>query len=187
MKKINNIFRIVLTILTIYFIYKYIIDFEIIRLLMSILLILFTWIPIIIKNINEKLIFIYYIYILLLFVFGCLSRFYSIFKYYDVFTHFIFGIASSITGLYILDKFNMYNKKNIIFNIIFMISITLALSSLWEIFEYISSIITKDDVQHVMDTGIKDTMEDIISSFICSIIFTIVYKFKEDKIYKIIR
>ena len=74
-------------------------------------------------------------------ILGCLGKFYSIYKYYDVFAHFMFGFAGSITALYILNYFKI-NNKSIILNIIFIIAITLALASIWEIFEYIASIIT---------------------------------------------
>ena len=187
MKKINKLSIFVLLILNIYFLIKYIINFNATRVVICLFLPILIFLPAIFKNkLNSKLEFMYYIYLLLLLVLGCLARFYSIFKYYDLFTHFIFGIASSVIGLYILKKFDMNNKNKLIFNVIFMIFTTLSIATFWEIFEFAASIITEDDIQHVIDTGINDTMKDIISSLFCSIIFSIIYYFKQNKIEQLI-
>lgn len=123
------------------------------------------------NNINEYIKFIYLIYVFLLLVLGAIMNLYKIFYYYDSITHFIFGFLSSIIALLILKVFNKYDKKNYIFNIIFMISITLAFASIWEIFEFNNSIIFNMDVQKVLTSGVADTMKDIILSFLASILF----------------
>ena len=53
--------------------------------------------------------------------------------------------------------------------------------------EYFSSIIFKDDVQNVLKTGVRDTMEDIIASLISSIIFIVLYLFKRDNLNKLVK
>jgi len=186
MKKINKIFGSLLILFGIYYFIEYINKGDITKIFTSLCVPVLVFIPIIFKNkINDKLVFIYYFYVFILMILGCLARFYSIFKYYDVFAHFMFGFLASIIGLYLLNIFKI--DKSIVFNIIFIISITLALASLWEIFEYIASIIFKDDVQNVLKTGVRDTMEDIIASLISSIIFVITYAFKRNKLDKLVK
>jgi len=182
MKKINNVVATILLIIGLYYLIKFSISKEITRILVSLCVPILVVLPKFFKNkINDKLVFIYYIYVFLLLVLGCLTKLYSRLVYYDVFTHFMFGFIGCIAALYLLNLFDM-QYKNKIFNIIFMISLTLAFASIWEIFEYISSIVFNDDVQHVLTTGVRDTMEDIISSLVASIIFVITYIFKKDKI-----
>lgn len=187
MKKINKIFATILLMIGLAYLVKFSITKELTRILLCLCIPLLIIIPKFFKNkVNDKLIFIYYLYIFILMILGCLARFYSIYTYYDVFAHFMFGFAGCIAGLYILNIFSVQNN-NIVFNIFFMVFCTLALSSFWEIFEYISSIIFNDDVQNVLTTGVSDTMEDIIASFIASIIFSTVYVFKRKKIDSIVK
>lgn len=187
MKKINKIFASILILFGLYYLVKFSKEKELTRILVCLCVPILVILPRFIKKyVNDKLVFIYYFYIFILMILGCLARFYSIYKYYDVFAHFMFGFVGSIVGLYLLNMFKI-EKKNIIFDIIFILSITLALASFWEIYEYIASIIVKDDIQLVSKTGVSDTMEDIIAALISSIIFIIAYIFKRDKINEIVK
>lgn len=187
MKKINKIFAIILNLIGFIYLIKYGIAKDFSRILLCLCVPIITIVPYFIKDkINDKLVFIYYIYLFILMILGCLGRFYSKFAYYDIFAHFMFGFAGCIVGLYILNLFSIQNKS-IVFNIIFMIFTTLALSSLWEIFEYIVSIVFKEDVQYALTTGVSDTMEDIISSLISCSLFQIIYVFRKEKIDKIVK
>ena len=187
MKKINKIFASILLLIGAYYLVKYIKEDNITKTLTCLCVPILVVLPKFIKKyVNDKLIFIYYFYIFILMILGCLARFYGVFEYYDVFAHFMFGFLGSIIAVYLLNCFKLQNK-NIIFNIIFIISLTLALASLWEIFEYFASIIFKSDVQNVLKTGVRDTMEDIISALISSVIFIITYIFKRDKLNEIVK
>lgn len=187
MKKINKIFATILILVGFIYLIKYGIAKDFSRILLSICSPILVVLPLFVKNkVNDKLVFIYYIYLFILMTLGCLGRFYSKFTYYDVFAHFMFGFAGCIVGLYILNLFSIQNKS-IVFNVIFMIFTTLALSSLWEIFEYIASIVFKEDVQYALTTGVSDTMEDIISSLISCSLFQIIYVFRKEKIDKIVK
>lgn len=187
MKKINKIFASILILVGFIYLIKYSMEKDFSRILLCVCSPILVILPLFVKNkVNDKLVFIYYIYLFILMTLGCLGRFYSKFTYYDVFAHFMFGFAGSIIGLYILNLFSIQDK-NIVFNIIFMLFTTLALSSLWEIFEYIASIVFKEDVQNVLTTGVSDTMEDIISALISCVLFQITYVFKREKIDYIVK
>lgn len=56
-----------------------------------------------------------------------------------------------------------------------MASITCMSAVLWEIFEYISDYIFDGNAQRVLETGINDTMQDMIATLLGFIIFAIVY------------
>lgn len=187
MKKINKAIAAILILVGFIYLIKYSMEKDFSRILLCICSPILVILPLFVKNkVNDKLVFIYYIYLFILMTLGCLGRFYSKFTYYDVFAHFMFGFAGSIIGLYILNLFSIQDK-NIVFNIIFMLFCTLALSSLWEIFEYIASIVFKEDVQNVLTTGVSDTMEDIISALISCVLFQITYVFKREKIDYIVK
>lgn len=187
MKKINKAIAAILILVGFIYLIKYSMEKDFSRILLCICSPILVILPLFVKNkVNDKLVFIYYIYLFILMTLGCLGRFYSKFTYYDVFAHFMFGFAGSIIGLYILNLFSIQDK-NIVFNIIFMLFCTLALSSLWEIFEYIASIVFKEDVQNVLTTGVSDTMEDIISALISCVLFQITYVFKRGKIDYIVK
>lgn len=186
LKKINKIFGVVLVLFGFYYLIEYSIDKNITKIFTSLCVPILVFIPKFLKKyVNDNLIFIYYFYIFILMILGCLARFYSIYEYYDVFAHFMFGFAGCITALYLLSYFKIQNKS-IILNIILIIAITLALATSWEIFEYFSSIIFKDDVQNVLKTGVRDTMEDIIASLMASILFIFTYIFNKQKINNIV-
>lgn len=186
MKKTNKLVVFVLLIFSGYYLIKFSVLKDVTKILSSLCVPILIILPEILKNkINEKLKFIYYFYIFILLILGCLAKFYSIFKYYDVFAHFMFGFMSALISLYLLNLFKLDSNK--IFNIIFIFAMTLALASTWEIFEYVSSIIFKTDVQNVLKTGVRDTMEDIIASLGASLIFVVVYVFKRKKINELVK
>lgn len=181
MKKFNNIFTFLIIILNFGYLLVFIINKDLVRILMSLLLPLLMMLPIIINKkikINEYLRFIYNIYVFLLLFLGCIVNLYAKIYFYDSIAHFLFGVASSIFAIYILKQFNKYTKKDTIFNISYILIITLALSALWEIFEFINSKIFSLDVQHVLTTGVNDTMKDIILAFLGSLLFSTFYHYK---------
>lgn len=161
----------------------------------KILAVLFSLITIILFIIYKEItILLFYIYIIIPFmiklkpsytliylIFGFLSillgfliHLYKTIYWYDGFVHFIWGFVSSIIGIIILKKLNMYNDKNLLFNIIFIILFSMALSSLWEVIEFMIDNIFKSDMQR-KSTGTYDTMKDIIVAILGNILFIIWY------------
>lgn len=170
----KKIFKYILIIISIIFTIYYLINYDLAKILTSISLIPLIYIPNILKiKISDKLLVIYYIYLTILLVLGCLFNLYNIITFYDDIAHFINGIVSSIFICFILKKYKAFN--NPIFIIISIIMITLGISALWELFEYFTSILFNLDIQHVIDTGVTDTIIDILMSFIASIMFSLYY------------
>ena len=120
----------------------------------------------------------YIVFIFIAQFLGVTVELYNHISWFDKFTHWLSGIITALLSLSLLSKFKLYNKKNVLFNIIWMISITLAIASLWECFEYGANILFGGDAQRVATTGVNDTMQDIIVAFIGSIIVSLIYSFE---------
>lgn len=120
----------------------------------------------------------YIVFIFIAQFLGVTVELYNHISWFDKFTHWLSGIITALLSLSLLSKFKLYNKKNVLFNIIWMISITLAIASLWECFEYGANILFGGDAQRVATTGVNDTMQDIIVAFIGSIIVSFIYSFE---------
>ncbi|MCM1371104.1 MAG: DUF2238 domain-containing protein [Clostridium sp.] len=125
-------------------------------------------------------------FILLIFIFfageiGSVLKVYGIIYWYDSFTHFISGILTAFLGLVILNRFKKYDDKEL-WNVFFIIIFTLSIAATWEIFEFTSDNLLGGDAQRVIETGVADTMKDIICALIGSILFSVGYLFKRPKI-----
>lgn len=121
--------------------------------------------------------------LLLIFVFigwylGYALNIYNIFKPYDKIIHTIFGIVVCFFSIYIIKLFNTYKNSNVWFNIIFFISFSLALGVIWEIIEFADDKIFGKNEQGVIETGVDDTMYDLIVTLIGSAIFCICYYYE---------
>lgn len=180
MKKINSF----LITITICFSLVYLLfNFNISKLILILIIIFLLFLPKIIKNkfkVNDKLELFYTIFIILTLLIGFVFKVYDILKYYDRFVHFLSGILNSALAISILNNTKLKNRT-IIFDILFIIVFSISISSLWEILEYISDLIFNCNFQDI-ETGVNDTMLDMILSLTSTIIFSIVYYFKTNKL-----
>ena len=201
MKKINNIIIILsLVIELIYFIMNPIITVDNILLLLS-------FIPVILiprifnyifKNskikIEDDVEFVYLIFLILAFLFGSIMGGYSKIYWYDSFTHLLSGIFTAFMAPIVLKWLNRYDKKDIVFNIIYIIIVTLSVAVLWECVEFTIDKVLGEcveftidkvlgmDTQKVLTTGVNDTMKDMICALVGSILYSIYYLYNlQDK------
>ena len=181
-KKIN-IFMIVITLLgSLYFAIIKANDFVFIIKNMSIILsinALYIIQKIFKIRINESINFIYILFIFIAHFLGVIVNLYDEVYWYDKFVHFSSGIVSTLAAVYILIKSKQ--NKNIILNVIFMLSFAMLIASVWEIFEYLSSLLFNVDPQKVISTGVADTMGDIIIALFGSILISICYCFEHSE------
>ncbi len=182
MKKINNILIIVMLItntlcLTLSLLGKYNSN-----ILVCLSLYIIVFLPKILRkfklNINDLIELIFLVFILLSQLLGSVLHFYKIIYWYDSFMHYISGILTSFLAIILLVLFHKYNEKDKVFNIIYIISITLMVACLWEIFEFTADNLLGGDAQRVIETGVTDTMKDIICAFLGSILFSICYLYE---------
>ncbi len=95
--------------------------------------------------------------------------------WYDLFTHFLSGVLTTVLALVIMNWLGVYKEKNKWFNFLFMISFTLMIASLWEFLEFGTDNFLGMNVQHSLETGVRDTMEDMLVAFLGSIIVAVTY------------
>lgn len=137
-------------------------------------------------KISDGLELCYILFIIFAQFIGSIINLYNTTWWYDLLAHFISGIVTTILALVILNWFKRYDKKNMLFNITYMIMFTLMIASLWEFIEYGADIFLNMNVQHSIDTGVSDTMEDMLIAFVGSILVVLTYISNNKFIEKIV-
>ena len=131
---------------------------------------------------------IYIVFIFLSHFLGSIVNLYKSIYWYDSFTHFLSGIVVFFYGLEFLIITNKYNKKDIWFNVLFLMALSFMIAGSWEIFEFTCDDIFGKDAQKVIDTGVTDTMKDIImavlGSSLCALFYYREYKEKNKNLFK---
>ncbi len=152
------------------------------RILGDITIPLVLLIPRIIKNlfkirITDTMELIYVVFIILAQFLGSVVNLYNndTTWWYDLFAHFLSGILTSVLALVVLNWFGVYKEKNKGFNFLFIICFTLMVASIWEFVEFGTDVFLGMNVQHSLETGVKDTMEDMLVAFAGSMIVGITY------------
>lgn len=134
-------------------------------------------------KIKPLLTFLYLIFTCIALFLGSLCHLFKLTIWFDSFSHFTWGMLSSLLAIYILDKLHMYDKKNVLFNLVFIFIFSLATSGFWEICEFTVDRIVGSDTQRVA-TGVFDTMKDIIVALLGNILFLIWYYYETRHSFK---
>lgn len=121
--------------------------------------------------------YIYYVFIFFAYYVGNIMHGYT-WPNYDTIMHFISGILTSFLGIIILTLFKRFQNKDYKFNVVFILFTSLAVAALWEIIEFSGDQLFGANMQRV-ETGVVDTMKDIIVAFIGSFLFIIWYLYEE--------
>ncbi len=121
-------------------------------------------------DISDTFTFIWIIFIFLAHYLGVTAELYFKIPGFDKVTHTMSGVLSACAA-YLLLK----NKKinDTFFNILFIISFSFMCAGMWEIFEFTCNALVGGDAQRVAETGVDDTMWDIIVAFFGSTMFII--------------
>lgn len=141
-------------------------------------------IPTILKRfikIEEKDKLEFYIFIFIAEFLGCIVNLFKFITWFDTLSHFVSGIYFFIIGLKLLRLMNKFDEQNKMFNIIFAVAIALSSACIWEIFEFSIDSLFSMNLQHNIDTGVVDTMQDIIACTLGTFISKITYYFKSKK------
>jgi len=108
-----------------------------------------------------------HIYAFLAFGLGVAARLYRYTQWYDKFVHFLAGYFFAIVGMaiyyYLKKEKIMEPDKEAPVVMWFSAATSMMIGVAWEICEYMDSLIFKTDPQHVLDTGIHDTMQDLLA------------------------
>lgn len=113
-------------------------------------------------HMNEVFIFLYFLFLLLALVMGCILNFYSKIWWFDLLVHFLSGIATSIVAFILLQKNKLIHRKYKWIGFLFMIMTTIGIAACWEYFEFVCDKIFQADAQWVALTGVGDTMTDMM-------------------------
>lgn len=125
-------------------------------------------------QLGDKELCCYYIFIFLADFLGCVVNLYNMIGWYDLFVHFLSGIFTFGVGLFVLRRI-FVGECSVLFEVIFSICLVMMIASLWEFFEFGADWLLGMDLQHTIDTGVWDTMEDMIVAFLGGILSGIGY------------
>lgn len=126
-------------------------------------------------HMDEVLIFFYYLFLLLALVMGSLLKFYYKIWWFDLFTHFVSGLMTSIIAFIILQENKLVKKKYRGFGFIFILVFTISIAAGWEYFEFICDKLFHGDAQWVVETGVNDTMTDMLIATLAGLLSSIYY------------
>lgn len=154
------------------------------RILVTLSLYLTVWVPAIARavfkvKIPERMELAYLIFLFFAQFLGSIVNLYASIYWFDSFTHFVSGILTAIFAIAVLFWFHKYDHKSIAFNIFFMIAFSLMVASLWEFFEFTADRISGGDTQKVLETGVVDTMKDMIVAFLGAVLVSICYGYEK--------
>ena len=122
-------------------------------------------------NLSEQDKGIYYIFLFIAYFLGSVVNLYNTVWYYDILMHLISGLVIGYYAEWILKRNNQ--DKNNFFPVIFCLSFAIAIAGIWEIAEFSIDKITNSNLQHNLETGVVDTMEDMICGSLGAIIYLI--------------
>lgn len=135
-----------------------------------------------IRKYNKNLEFVYLLFLFISYILGYVYDFYDEVYFFDALAHSLFGLFAGIYALPLLKLLKRYDLKNILFNIVFIIIFTISMASLWEIFEFtVDKIFTSANMQR----SLNNTMKDIISALLFSIMYSLIYFEKPKLIEKL--
>ena len=128
---------------------------------------------------SDTLKFVYYLFTFACVMLGSVLNLYNIPEtmWFDKVTHFISGFLTSIVALMLI-KYGKVSVKSKWFIPVYIVIFSVGVAGWWEFFEYFMDMITGGDTQHVLTTGIDDSMGDMLVATLASIMFAIYYYYQ---------
>ena len=126
-------------------------------------------------KLNDGVICVWLIFIFLAHYMGVTLEFYNKWEGFDKIVHTFSGVLTAYTGMLFLPK----GISKIWFKILFIISFSALCAFAWETFEFVCNLLVGGDAQRVAETGVIDTMMDMIVAFMGASLFSIGYYVKE--------
>ncbi len=123
-------------------------------------------------KLSDKEIFLYYVFILLADFIGCVCNLYNTVSWYDVFVHFLSGMFTFVLAT-IIYRIISNNNNNKLLKILFCLGVVAIIAIMWEVFEFSIDSLAHTNLQHNQDTGVIDTMQDMIVAMLGGIISAI--------------
>ena len=130
--------------------------------LLLVLLIPFILRKLKVLNLNPNALFVYNLFMFFADFLGCVVGLYNKTTYYDVVMHFVSGFSTALLGMVLYNYLAKKEKDNKILKYTYIVGFCMAIAAFWEIFEFFGDNTLGMNLQHSIDTGVRDTMEDII-------------------------
>ncbi len=129
-------------------------------------------------SVSSEVTLVYYIFIFLAQFLGSGVNLYKQINWFDTFTHFISGTLSCFVALILLSLFRIDFNRKYAFHVTYILGIVFLIAGGWEFFEFGMDQLTGSNLQHAIETGVEDTMCDMLAAFYGSIIFLIIYLYE---------
>lgn len=113
-------------------------------------------------NLNSNALFVYNLFMFFADFLGCVVGLYNKTTYYDVVMHFVSGFSTALLGMVLYNYLAKKENDNKILKYTYIVGFCMAIAAFWEIFEFFGDNTLGMNLQHSIDTGVRDTMEDII-------------------------
>ncbi len=136
------------------------------------------WLPFLLKKIHPSILFVYLVFIILSQYIGSILNMYKYLWWYDLFTHSLSGFLCGYLAIYLLYHFRHMKKNDLTFQIIFVICFVLSIALIWEFLEFGADFFLKMNTQHSIETGVQDTMEDLLVASLGGVLFIGCYSFE---------
>lgn len=166
MRRINWFLVFDMIIGTLYFV---IFQYDDSRLLTYLAVILVLVAPLLLKKTKYKLgdleLFCYYLFLFFADFLGCVVNLYNEISWYDLFMHGVSGIFTFGVAFFLLNRLSIQGRT-FWFDVFFAICFVMFVAGIWELFEYGADCFLSMDLQHHIDTGVVDTMEDMLAALI---------------------
>ena len=151
--------------------------------------ILFAFIPAVVYKIFRlkpvySLTFLSDLFCILAFTIGMVFHGYATLPGFDKFVHTLSGVFFALVGLglyYLLKPDRTMQKSDGPQAIVFSVSFAMLIAVVWEIFEYAINLVLHNDPQKVLNTGVNDTMLDMIVCLIGALFLAICMYFYYQK------
>ena len=123
------------------------------------------------------------LFILLALYFGEIKKFYTIFWWWDLFLHGMFGSYAVIIALHLIQGIIIKEKETTeqrftIFTLIFAFSFSITLGTLWEMFEFLGDYFFKTNM---VNGGLEDTSTDLLIKILFAFITSIICYYRKLK------
>ena len=122
-------------------------------------------------KLSEKETFLYYIFIFIADFIGCVCNLYNNVSWYDIFVHFLSGMFTFVLATIIYRVLS--DSDNKLLKILFCLGIVTIIAITWEVFEFSIDNLAHTNLQHNQDTGVIDTMQDMIVAVLGGIISSV--------------
>lgn len=130
-------------------------------------------------KLNDKYKLIYSIFILLGDFLGSVINLYDHVWWFDLFVHFLSGMLTVVVANYILER-SKYKELSGLIKFIYVLGFSSLIAVCWESIEFFIDIVFKMNMQHSQDTGVIDTMTDMIIATLGSLTMYLI-NLKTDK------